>query len=153
MGPSMPQNRGEQDLANGCWVCVLSQERGDETCKRPARVAVTAGSTRIAFYPLGDEGIGQGAAGRASGRSTPGFIAVLSKGCRHRPNQSTENPGRMTDRGLLCWAVLGERGGPPSRISEPYDQIARHSARDLSQRNAQRDAECLRRSTMLELHP
>jgi hypothetical protein len=27
-------------------------------------------------------------------------------------NQPTENPGRVTDRGLLCWAVLGERGGP-----------------------------------------
>jgi len=31
-------------------------------------------------------------------------------------NQSTENPGRVIDRGLLCRAVLGERGGPPSRI-------------------------------------
>jgi hypothetical protein len=66
----------------------------------------------------------------------------------------TENPGRVTDRGLLCWAVLGERGGgPPSRIVRGYDQIAGHSARDLSQRSAQVDAGCLWVSTMLELHP
>jgi hypothetical protein len=34
-------------------------------------------------------------------------------------NQPTENPGRVTDRGLLCWAVLGERGGArPAELAE-----------------------------------
>ena len=34
-------------------------------------------------------------------------------------NQSTENPGRMIDRGLLCRAVLGERGGArPAELSK-----------------------------------
>lgn len=64
----------------------------------------------------------------------------------------TENPGRVSDRGL-CRAVLGGAGGPPSKIILRYDQILGRTARDLSQRSAQPGTRCLRRSNMVELHP
>jgi hypothetical protein len=118
------------------------------------RIASCAQARPTWGAPLGNEEIGHraGSAGQADHQP-----ADLSGGNRAAAgmavNQLTENPGRVTDRGLLCWAVLGERGGgPPSRISRGYDQIAHHSARDLSQRSAQRDAGCLWLSTMLELH-
>jgi len=70
------------------------------------------------------------------GMIKPLDLSGCQRCCAHGRKPLAENPGRVTDRGLLCWAVLGERGGPPSRIIKGYDQIVRCSARDLSQCSA-----------------
>ena len=81
-------------------------------------------------------GIASVMAACGEGMIKPLDLSGCQRCCAHGRKPLAENPGRVTDRGLLCWAVLGERGGPPSRIIQGYDQIVRCSARDLSQCSA-----------------
>jgi len=127
-----------------CWrphPHATTEVAGDPPVMAGGRCRVRGGSVATRAAPLWGDAKSARRSGIASGMAACGGAddqnrRTYQRCCAHGREPLAENPGRMTDRGLLCWAVLGERGGPPSRMVQEYDQIVRCSARDLSQCSA-----------------